>query len=492
MLKSFFKKFLSQFHPRFVRSIVYMLQSSEYHIGEYLTWLDRVTDFRRVEVRKKLVMTTKSKMLYAKMWGIIVLLCAGAVVGLMFADAFLEYVLFGLLFLLAPIIAAYLIIIPVVFITYVIQKPYEWKMIRDARAKLALHKGFKIAIAGSFGKTTMRQMLATVIGEGKRVATQEKNYNTLIGISRFIQSLKGDEDVIIFELGEYMPGDIAKMCRIISPDLGIITGVNEAHLQNFKSISETLREIFSLTHFLRDKPLYVNGENERTRQFASHIASPFLNAYSRAGIALAHVSGVNFNVTSAATDLDGVHFIIVCDDMPISVQSKLLGLHQVGPLSAAIKIAHDLGLSHEQIVSGVAKTSAFEHRLEPKYSTVGVITLDDSYNGNPDGVMAVIDFLASLVGHRRFYVTPGLVEMGSATESVHRHIGQKLAKSGIENVVLIQNSATPDIEFGLLENKYPGKIIKFTNAFAAFKALEHLTTTGDVVLLQNDWPDQYV
>lgn len=490
-MKRFFKKFLSQFHYRFVRSIVYMLQSSEYHIGEYLTWLDRVQNFGTVEVRKKLIMTTKSKLLYAKMLGLMLLCGAGAVWGLVVADTVAEYALFILLLLCAPIICAYLIVIPVAFMTYAIQKPLEWHMMRAARKKLAGHAGLKIAIAGSFGKTTMRQMLATVLGEGKRVATQEKNYNTLIGISRFIQSLKGDEEVIIFELGEYMPGDIAKMCRIIAPDLGIITGLNEAHLQNFKSITETAREIFSLTQFLNDKPLYVNAENELVKNFASHINSPMLHEYSRAGVAVAHVWGANFTVTNATTDLDGVRFTITCDDMPIQVESKLLGLHQIGPLSVVVKIAHGLGLTTEQIRIGIAKTSAFEHRLEPKFSPLGVITLDDSYNGNPDGVIAVIDFLASLREHRRFYVTPGLVELGSATERVHRAIGQKLARSGIEHVVLIKNSATPDIEFGLHENKYPGKIITFASALEAFKALEHLTTTGDVVLLQNDWPDQY-
>ena len=490
-MKRFLKKFLSQFHYRFARGIVYMLQSSEYHIGEYVTWLDRVENFATVEVRKKLVMTTKSKLLYFKMVGLIVIFVACAILGIVYADTLVEYVLFTLLLLCAPIISAYLIIIPVLFITYIIQKPLEWRMMSSARAKLAGHSGLKIAIAGSFGKTTMRNMLATVLGEGKRVATQEKNYNTLIGISRFIKSLKGDEEVIIFELGEYMPGDIAKMCRIIAPDMGIITGINEAHLQNFKSVTETAREIFSLTQFLNDKPIYVNAENELARNFASHINSAALHEYSRKGVAIAHVWGANFNVSSAETDLEGVRFTITCDDLPIKVESRLLGLHQIGPLSAVIKIAHGLGLTSEQIIAGVSKTSAFEHRLEPKFSPLGIITLDDSYNGNPDGVIAVIDFLSSLDGYRRFYVTPGLVELGSASERIHRAIGQKLARSGIENIVLIKNSATPDIEFGLHENKYAGKIITFESALQAFKSLEHLTTTGDVVLLQNDWSDQY-
>jgi UDP-N-acetylmuramoyl-tripeptide--D-alanyl-D-alanine ligase len=129
--------------------------------------------------------------------------------------------------------------------------------------------------------------------------------------------------------------------------------------------------------------------------------------------------------------------------------------------------------------------------LEPKTDASGIVTLDDSYNGNPDGVRAVIDFLASLKGHRRFYVTPGLVEMGPRKEEVHHEIGRELAAAGIEKIILIKNSATPYIEEALKEKNYRGEIMWFDNALAAFAALPLMTVKGDVVLLQNDWPDQY-
>ena len=179
------------------------------------------------------------------------------------------------------------------------------------------------------------------------------------------------------------------------------------------------------------------------------------------------------------------------NDMGLEMKSALLGLHQVGPLAAAADIALILGLSPEQVKSGVNKTTPFSHRLELKTDDAGVVTLDDSYNGNPDGFNAAIDFLASLEGCRRFYVTPGLVEMGSQTEEVHRQIGRRLARTSIEKVVLVKNSVTPYIEQGLKEEEYHGEIIWFNDALAAFVALPLLTVKGDVVLLQNDWPDQY-
>ena len=92
---------------------------------------------------------------------------------------------------------------------------------------------------------------------------------------------------------------------------------------------------------------------------------------------------------------------------------------------------------------------------------------------------------------RRWYVTPGLVEMGDKKEEVHKEIGRKLAHAGIEKVILMRNSVTPFIKQGLQEERYGGEVIWFDKALDAFSALPNLTVKGDVVLIQNDWPDQY-
>ena len=157
--------------------------------------------------------------------------------------------------------------------------------------------------------------------------------------------------------------------------------------------------------------------------------------------------------------------------------------------AAAADIASRLGLTPEQVLEGIAATKPFEHRMQPR-TEGGVTIIDDSYNGNPDGAAAAIDFLSKING-RRFYVTPGLVEMGARSPEVHREIGAKLAEARIEKVVLMRNSATPFIEQGLHEAKYAGEVIWFDDMLAAISALPHLTIPSDVILIQNDWPDQY-
>ena len=325
---------------------------------------------------------------------------------------------------------------------------------------------------------SFKTFLRTVLSEGKKVAAPGGSENTPIGIARFIAQLKGDEDVLIFELGEYYPGDVRKLARMVQPDLGVITGVNEAHLSKFKTIEAAASTVFELADVLGNAPLYVNGENECAKK------------EQRGGMLFSREGLDGWKVVAPQTSLDGTSFTLERGNVRINARSKLLGLHQIGPLTAAAHIAMHLGLTVAQTEAGIANTKPFEHRLEPKEEG-GVVTLDDSYNGNPDGVKAVIEFLASLKDRRRWYVTPGLVEMGNRSEEVHRDIGKQLAEAGIEKVVLIKNSVTPCIETGLKEANYKGEITWFDDALKCYESLPHMTAAGDVVLLQNDWPDQY-
>jgi len=471
---------LSRYRPRYVRSLAYMLQATEYDTGDYLEWFLRVRDFGNVEQRKQLTKTSKARLVMLLTWLLSVVTYGSVALLALQLTGSARIIALVLGVLVAPYVIGIGIIVPLMLVRILVQKPMEFFITRRAHAALSKHPAVKIAIAGSFGKTSMREVLKAVLEQGKKVAAPPHSYNTPLGISRFVQNLHGDEEILIFELGEYYPGDVRKLCRLVQPDIGVITGINEAHLKKFKTLDKTVGTIFELADWLGDKPVYVNEENE----LAAQAAKSQHTLYSRKGAG-------RWKVKSVATDLSGTQLVLAHGDSEIKATSQLLGLHQVGPLAAAAEIAASFGLTNTQIKAGLEATKPFDHRLEPKEDGAGVITLDDSYNGNPDGVKAVIDFLGSLSGHRRFYVTPGLVEMGARTKQVHEQIGRDLAKAGIEKVILIRNSVTPFIEAGLKQAGYKGDVIWFDDAIAAFSAVPHMTVKGDVVLLQNDWPDQY-
>ncbi len=191
--------FLSRYRPRYIRSLVYMLQSSEYNIGEYIAWLRRVKNFSVVEKRKSLKKTPKALFMLVLAWGFLAVIFAAALYFFSFFTL-IGYVCGIVLIAGSPYLLAYGIVVPLLAAQVFIQKPIEYIVVYQAKKIVAKHKGIKIAIAGSFGKTSMREILKTVLSEGKKVAAPPHSYNTLLGISEFIKNLHGDEDVLIFEM----------------------------------------------------------------------------------------------------------------------------------------------------------------------------------------------------------------------------------------------------------------------------------------------------
>ncbi|MFB6212217.1 MAG: Mur ligase family protein, partial [Candidatus Magasanikbacteria bacterium] len=433
------KKWLYKYSPYYPKALVYMLQASEYHLKDYINWYQNTTDFSQVEQRQKLEKTPKALALLGLASILLPLLVLSGAWIFWFTNLPLKIA--GLiLVLISPNLLAYLLV-PFVFLgNILIQKPIEYFLLKKAKSKLKKHQGLKIAIAGSFGKTTMTEILNSTLSVAKKTKSPPKSYNTPLGISKFINSLEGDEEVLIFEFGEYYPGDIKKLSKLVEPDIGIITGINEAHLKKFKDIKNTTETIFELSDYIQPQNLYINKDSPIAEENAPEKAI----LYSKKGCN-------KWKIKNPQTDLPGTKFTIKTKQQKITAESGLVGLHQLGPLSAAVHIADRLSISLDKIKKGLKNTNPVEHRLQPKKLNGGVTLIDDSYNGNPDGVQAAIDFLSSLKDKRRIYLTPGLVEMGPKTEKIHKQIGKKLSEANIEKVILIKNSVTPFIEQGLKE-----------------------------------------
>lgn len=479
------KRFLTRHIPIYTQAIIYMLQRSEYNLKAFWQWYFRVDDWRGVMYRGHLVTTPAATVLVT----IFALLQIALYAYIPYAWLTVERLslpsqLFFYAYLLlwayaAPILATTILTAVIFLAKHTVYRPYVWWRLYEARRILSSHRAVRIAIAGSYGKTSMKDILARVLSEAKIVAATPGNMNTPIAISRFARQLQGDEDVLIVEFGEYRRGDIKKFCELTRPHVGIITGVNEAHLENFGSLTATLETVFAMENFVGAEDLYVNGENELTRDRAKSA-----QLYNRKGVSgwIAH---------DATTSLDGTKFLLVSNKHKINVTSKLLGLHQIGPLALAAKLAVDFGLSDEQIEQALGQIEPSPGRLEPKVMGSNVVLLNDTYNGNPDGVRAALEFFSQLEAKRKVYVTPGLVEMGNRTRDVHREFGRELAAAGIDIIYLMDNSVTVYIAEGLEENHFTGELHWVSEPREFYETIDLITKAGDVVLMQNDWPDNY-
>jgi UDP-N-acetylmuramoyl-tripeptide--D-alanyl-D-alanine ligase len=460
-----------------------MLQSVEYETKPYLAWLRRLTDFRTVMQRRSL---DKTRVATLFVWflriGIVLQMALGlwllttASVGELLPRLALAVVLV----LSAPIVWAYAVLLPLVVARRFVIVPRQRRLVSETAKIFAVHKGIKIAVAGSYGKTTMKEILLTVLSEGKRVVATPANKNTATAHHAFAKSLAGDEDIIIVEFGEGKPGDVAQFTKTIQPDIGIITGLAPAHLDQYGAFENAARDIFTLADYLDGKPVYVNAESP---DIEPYVREHFIG-YDRLGAG-------KWKVNNVKVALEGTSFSLSNSAEKMSLHSGLLGEHLVGALSAAAAIASELGLTPKEIAAGIAKTAPYEHRMQP-YRLAGGWVIDDAYNGNIEGIKAGTELLSQLSATRKIYVTPGLVDQGAETQRVHVLAGQLIAKAEPDIVVLMNNSVTEYIREGLSQAGFRGEVRVEERPLQFYTHLEHFLAAGDICMLQNDWTDNYV
>jgi UDP-N-acetylmuramoyl-tripeptide--D-alanyl-D-alanine ligase len=459
-----------------------MLQSSEYQVGPYIKWFWRTKDFSKVIYRGSLKKTRAATMLLAFIsLGIILEITLGVLlINHWYKGDFSGGWELGVSLMIGyPVIWAHLLVVPIILGRWFIVRPLNWFRLKSAEEVFSKHKGLKIAVAGSYGKTSMKELLLSVLSEGKKVAATPANKNVSTSHAIFAEHLSGDEDILIIEYGEGAPGDVRKFAEITHPSRAVITGLAPAHLDKYKTIYAAGKDIFSVASFVGAKNVYVNADSQQTAEF---IKSGF-NTYSVNG-------ALGWKIVDVEIKVNSTTFTIKKAKKSLTLFSGLIGRHHLGSLTFAAGLALQLGLSEEQVIRGIAKTVPFEHRMQA-YSLNGGWVIDDTYNGNLEGIKAGTGLLKELKAKRKIYVTPGLVDQGKDYQIIHREVGQLIASANPDLVVLMRNSVCDYVVEGLKAAGYKNDLIIETNSLAFYQNLKEFLASGDLVVLQNDWPDQY-
>jgi UDP-N-acetylmuramoyl-tripeptide--D-alanyl-D-alanine ligase len=466
------KRFLSYYNPKLPILVTYMLQQVEYDPAKFIKWLFRYPDLTRVMHRQTVVWTYKARAL-----------------AFMVYFFFIFYILISLMnFTVSPLAGLFsLFLTPylVILLTYLTvlcvwlyyEEPRRKQLIKKAKRIFKDHKGVKIAITGSYGKTTIKELLLTVLGEGKSVAATPGNKNVPVSHSAWAKKLTGKEDVLLIEYGEAAPGDIKKMADLTQPDYGIITGLAPNHLDAYKHLDSVAEDLLSLAGDVEKKNIFINGA-----VFSGYNIDGF-DDFSGKEV-------LGWKIDKVKVTFDGTTFEMTKKKQKIHVASGLLGRHLVAPLALTAALAREFGLSVGQIEKGLSKTMPYDHRMQPRQQH-GAWIIDDTYNGSLEGIRAGLELLGELPGKRKIYVTPGLVDQGEETERVHLEIGKLIAKANPDRTVLMQNSVTQHIAKGLEENSYRGELHIESDPLTFYTNLEHVIVGGDLVMMQNDWTDNY-
>lgn len=482
---------------RFLYFQLYLLQLNEYDLLRTLKSVIATKGLPPKQLKKKLIYTPKIVLIL-----VLTMIVDIAFVGIVTQLLFSHYIIsFRLLFFFSFFISLHYLLpyylITCISLSTLLTLPFDFMLkkiiIHKARTKLKQLSYIKIiGIVGSYGKTTMKEVVYSVLSQKFKVAKTDKSINTPLGIAQFIlRDVKSDTDICIVEMGEYVPGDIKKLCAITPPDIGIVTGINEAHFERMGSLENAVKTIFEIADGMKSKTasLILNMNDK-------HVAKNYKRFTGDHKIIPYGMLNTKYLIlnTKFHTDGSGISFTLkenlkIVGDFKLPVLAKYI----LDDIVAACLLDDLFDLSFEQIANGIRSIKPVSHRLEPIVNKqTGVLVIDDSYNGNPEGVGEAIRVLSRFGGMRKIYITPGLVEMGASSEKIHYNIGKDLARVA-DIVILIKNSVTPFIEKGLRYAEFAkDKIYMFASSQKMQDALPKILQANDVVLFQNDWPENYV
>lgn len=377
-----------------------------------------------------------------------------------------------------------------VYIVNLINRPIE-KSIRHGFCKKAHQKlkdvpGLKvIGITGSYGKTSTKYIVNTILSQKYNTLMTPESYNTTMGVVRTInEKLNPTHQLFICEMGAKYIGDIKEICDIVEPDYGILTAIGPQHLDTFKSIDNVRKTKLELVDSLpNDGIAFVNWEDENIRN--SKISKNMI----KFGLTKeADYYAKNISITEKGSTFD----VVIPNKEPITIKTKLLGKLNILNIVGAVAIADKLGLSEDEIKVGVKYIKAVPHRLELKQNPNGSIIIDDAYNSNNRGAKMALEVLKSFEGRKRILITPGIVELGDKADEINGELGKNAADSS-DFVILVGEKQAKPILKGLKDKKYPDeKIFIAKNLQEALAKMNEIIDSKSVVLLENDLPDNYL
>jgi UDP-N-acetylmuramoyl-tripeptide--D-alanyl-D-alanine ligase len=334
-----------------------------------------------------------------------------------------------------------------------------------------------VCVGGSNGKTTVKELIASVLRQKLATLWSEASFNNDIGVPLTLLRLEKSHQAAVLEAGTNHPGELAPLVKMIQPKFGVITNIGREHLEFFGDVAGVAQEEGRLAELLpADGKLFLNGDNEWTGKIASRTKAQVVrvglgekNDWRAEKIRL-DKNGVTFQVQSPKEEFCGEYRI------------NLLGRHQVTNALFAIVVSEELGLGRAEIQRGLAECPPPKMRLQ-FWEANGVRVLDDTYNANADSTIAALETLCELpLQGQRVAVLGDMEELGAHSESAHAEVGRRAAEFGIGQLFAVGKmspvTAKAARDAGL------NRVIEFTDVEAAMKVVKQFLKTGDVVLLK--------
>ena len=483
------------------KEFLHIVQLEGYNSEQYGKWLENNKDKlyklkrKNVEYKKPLVFTDRAKRLFTTnimINGILILFIVFNSRGFLVTESIysitmiliINIIIFGGLYSLQhyTILFSNIIIKPV-------EENINRKFYEQAQKKIENRSDLTVVgITGSFGKTSTKFILGTILEEKFRVLNTPESYNTPMGLSKVINNdLNEDHEVFIAELGARNIGDIKEVSQLVKPKIAILTSIGSVHLETFKNIDNIMKTKYELIEELHTDGVAVfNYDNEYIKKLADKTFK------EKILYGLEDIENLDLYAEEIEVSEKGSIFTIKDKDgNSIKCRTRLLGRHNIYNILGGVAVARILGVSFDEIKRGIEKVKPIAHRLNIIDSGTGIIVIDNAFNSNPIGATAALEVLSQFKDGRKIIVTPGMVELGEMEEEANRELGSQIGKV-CDYVILIGEKRTLPIYDGLMEANYNKENIFIAkNLDEATIYIQKIAKPKDIVLFENDLPDNY-
>jgi UDP-N-acetylmuramoyl-tripeptide--D-alanyl-D-alanine ligase len=399
--------------------------------------------------------------------------------------------LFGLRCAIISLLFSEALVAVLIIVANIVIKPVELAInqwfINDAKKKIdSFQNLIKIGITGSYGKTSVKHFVHAILSEKYNALMTPGSFNTTLGVVRTIREfLLPVHEVFVVEMGAKHIGDVKEICDIVKPRYGILTAIGPQHLESFGSLENIIKAKLEVITGLPDDGIgFVNVDNISTAEIPTDVKARI--------VTFAVANQADYMAENVVYRGRGMTFdIIYRGGKILSVETGLLGAHNVSNLLAACAVALELGVEKYRIEKAIRGIEAVQHRLEVKKTPGGITIIDDAFNSNPVGSKMALEALNRFEGKRKFVITPGMIELGAKEYELNREFGRSIAKN-CDFAVLVGKNRTLPIQEGIREAGFPEEnLFVCRDLNEANECVKARIQPGDVVLYENDLPDTF-
>ena len=307
-----------------------------------------------------------------------------------------------------------------------------------------------VGITGSNGKTSTKEMVASILGVERKVHKNAGNFNNLIGVPLTLLLLQPQHQAAVIEMGINVFGEMQRLVEICRPTVGLVTNIHPAHLEGLQSPERILHEKGRLLSSLSGEGLAViNLDDEHLRRFSQSL----------------HCSTITYSHQDKSADVyldgpvevaDGLsRFTIRLGERSVPVRLAVIGAHQVQNALAAAAIAYGMEVSHASIAEGLSRHLPVRQRMEIRRLQSGNVIVDDTYNANPMSMLAAVRAVVAAGGGKRVIVVLGeMRELGPDSAKLHREVGRQVGVSGVKQLITLGGLAM-EMGAGAVESGMP-------------------------------------